>query len=191
MIKNIIKKLILKIKLNTLKKSAIIGDNFVFNRKSRIISENKNDIKINKNVMMFGSLVSSNSGKITIGEFSNIRTGCKLFCANQIDIANNVIFSDNVIVSDTNHHPIKPDERLKMISSGWSSELWSWKYAASSPVKIEDNVWLGQYSRILKGVTIGKNSIVASNSVVTKDVPPNSIVAGNPAVVVKTNIHIS
>ena len=50
---------------------------------------------------------------------------------------------------------------------------------------IEDNVWIGQYSTVLKGVTIGRGSIVATKAVVTKDVPPYSIVAGNPAKVVK------
>ena len=50
---------------------------------------------------------------------------------------------------------------------------------------IEDNVWIGERSTILKGVHIGKGSIVASNSVVVKDVPPYSIVAGNPAKIVK------
>ena len=191
MFKNIIRALILKTKLKALKRKANIGADFVFNRNSSIISENMNDIQINNNVMMFGSLISSNSGKIKIGEFTNIRTGCKIFCAKQIDIADNVIFADNVIISDTNHHPINPDDRLKMIASGWSSDLWNWEHASSSPIKIATNVWLGQYSRVLKGVTIGENSIVASNSVVTKDVPPNTIVAGNPAVVVKTNIHLS
>jgi acetyltransferase-like isoleucine patch superfamily enzyme len=53
------------------------------------------------------------------------------------------------------------------------------------PVRLGDNVWLGDRSTVLKGVTIGDNSIVAASSVVTKDVPANVIVAGNPAVVVK------
>jgi acetyltransferase-like isoleucine patch superfamily enzyme len=55
-----------------------------------------------------------------------------------------------------------------------------------APVKIEENVWVGGQSAILKGVTIGVNSVVAFRAVVTKDVPPNSVVAGNPAKVVKT-----
>lgn len=49
-------------------------------------------------------------------------------------------------------------------------------------------MWIGEYVRICKGVTIGDGSVVAANAVVTKDVPPNSIVAGNPAKVVKTDI---
>ena len=54
------------------------------------------------------------------------------------------------------------------------------------PVKIADNVWIGMNAIILKGVTIGENSVVAAGAVVTKSVPANTVVAGNPAVVVKT-----
>jgi acetyltransferase-like isoleucine patch superfamily enzyme len=55
----------------------------------------------------------------------------------------------------------------------------------TAPVKIGDNVWIGMNAVILKGVTIGDNSVVAAGAVVTKSVPPNIIVAGNPAVEVK------
>ena len=66
-----------------------------------------------------------------------------------------------------------------------TDKLWSWEFAESSPIKICDNVWIGRDARILKGVTIGEGSIVALGAIVTKDVPPYSIVAGNPASVVK------
>ncbi|NCU88000.1 MAG: acyltransferase, partial [Proteobacteria bacterium] len=56
----------------------------------------------------------------------------------------------------------------------------------TKPVIFEDNVWIGDSAIICKGVTIGKNSIIGAGAVVTKDVPPNSIFAGNPAKLVKT-----
>ena len=59
----------------------------------------------------------------------------------------------------------------------------------SASIYIGRNVWIGEYSRICKGVTIGDNSIVAANSVVTKNVPANCIVAGNPAKIVKKDIE--
>ncbi len=59
----------------------------------------------------------------------------------------------------------------------------------TAPVKISDNVWIGMNAVILKGVTIGENSVVAAGSVVTKSVQPNTVVAGNPAVVVKRFRH--
>ncbi len=176
-------------KLRELNKKAIISEKLVFGLQSILNSESRNDIFIDTNVMMYGCLSSSNGGKIKIGKHTSIRPGCKVFCSESVDISNNVIMADNVIISDTNHHPIMPQDRLKMIRSGWGSKYWSWKHAQSAPVKIGSNVWLGQYSRVLKGVTIGEGSIVASNAVVTKNVPVNTIVAGNPAVIVKSNIH--
>lgn len=99
-----------------------------------------------------------------------------------------VIFSDNITITDSNHHPVSPTDRLLMIKSGWSNEFWSWKYSRKGRVEIKDNVWIGQNSRINKGVTIGENSIEVVNSVVIKNVPPNSIEVCNPVKLVKTNI---
>ena len=70
------------------------------------------------------------------------------------------------------------------------SEMHLWKWSAIKPVIIKENVWIGENARICKGVTIGKNAIVAANSIVTKDVPDNSIAAGNPARIVKTDINL-
>ena len=56
----------------------------------------------------------------------------------------------------------------------------------TNPVILEDNVWIGDSAIVCKGVTIGKNSIIGAGAVVTKNVPPNSIFAGNPAKLVKT-----
>lgn len=72
-----------------------------------------------------------------------------------------------------------------MCESGFYSALWNWSNSNAADVIIEDNVWIGERSTVLKGVTIGCGSIVACDSIVTKDVPPYTIVAGNPAKVVK------
>ncbi|MDQ7918281.1 acyltransferase [Mesonia sp. MT50] len=188
-IKKFIRWAIISYQKNQFKNKAVLGNNIIFNRKSKIINTKRKNIIISNNVLMFGLLQSKNDGVIKIGSNTSIRTGCKIFCAKEIKIGTNVIFADNVIISDTNHHPTHPDDRKKMIQSGWSTELWSWKYGTSKAISIGNNVWLGQYSRVTKGVKIGENSIVASNAVVTKDVPPNSIAAGNPAKIVKTNIQ--
>ena len=68
---------------------------------------------------------------------------------------------------------------------GFYGDAWRPTKSDNKPVFIEDNVWIGEFASVLKGVHIGLGSIVASNSVVVKDVPPYSIVAGNPAKVVK------
>ena len=64
-----------------------------------------------------------------------------------------------------------------------------WKHSDHKPITIGENCWIGRNVSILKGVTIGDNSVIAANSVVTKSIPANSIAAGNPAKVVKTNIE--
>ena len=94
-----------------------------------------------------------------------------------------------VHIFDHNTHPTSPAARKQMCIDGFDGDAWRWKHAESKPIVIEDNVWIGEYSAVLKGVTIGEGSIVASHSVVTKDVPPHSIVAGNPARVVKKLEH--
>ena len=59
-----------------------------------------------------------------------------------------------------------------MCLDGFDGDAWRWKHAQNSPIVIEDNVWIGEYSMIMKGVHIGKGSVVAAHAVVTKDVPP-------------------
>lgn len=68
---------------------------------------------------------------------------------------------------------------------GFEGDSWRWIHSDAKPIVIGDNVWIGEYASVLKGVTIGTGAIVASHAVVTKDVPPYTIVAGNPARVVK------
>ena len=72
-----------------------------------------------------------------------------------------------------------------MCEAGFYGDEWDWKYSDQKNVIIEDNVWIGERSTILKGVHIGKGSIIACDSVVTKDVPEYSVAAGNPAQTVK------
>lgn len=86
---------------------------------------------------------------------------------------NKIIFGDNVMVGPrasfyTAGHPIDPTIRTAELEFG-------------TPIIVEDNVWIGGSATILPGVTIGKNAIVAAGAVVTKDVPANTIVGGNPA----------
>ena len=90
---------------------------------------------------------------------------------------NKIIFGDNVMLGPrvgfyTAGHPTDPDIRNTELEFGL-------------PIIVEDNVWFGANSTILPGVNIGKNSIIAAGAVVTKNVPSNTIVGGNPAKVIK------
>jgi acetyltransferase-like isoleucine patch superfamily enzyme len=92
-------------------------------------------------------------------------------CAESVTIGRNVICGGNTFITDYDWHAIdRSDPKAK---------------ALSSPVVIEDNVWLGLNAVVLKGVTIGKGSIIGANSVVTKSIPAGVIAAGNPCRVVK------
>lgn len=112
--------------------------------------------------------------KIIIGDNCWIGMRNSFAAVNKIQIGNNVLFAGYVHITDHSHGyeditlPIAPQ---KLISKG--------------PVIIEDDCWLGFNCEILSGVHIGRHSIVAARAVVTKDVPPYSIVAGNPARIIK------
>ena len=99
-------------------------------------------------------------------------TGGTICVAERIVIGNRVAVGANSTIIDTDFHPLDPQERQLQQS------------AKTAPVVIEDDVFIGMNSLILKGVTIGRGSVVGAGSVVTKDVPPCVIVAGNPARVV-------
>lgn len=128
---------------------------------------------------------SSPTAKINIGNYTTIRDQSLVGGGDRITIGNHVIISNHVTIYDNNNHPTDPETRKKMCESGFYSDMWNWIHSAHKPVVIEDNVWIGEYATILKGVIVGKGAIVASHSVVTKDVEPYTVVAGNPAKKVK------
>ena len=97
-------------------------------------------------------------------------SGVSIFCASSIKIGNYCNIGGNVFIWDTDFHPLNMEERR--ISS---------QNIRSSPIIIEDDVFIGANSIILKGVSIGQGSIVGAGSVVTKNIPPMEIWAGNPA----------
>jgi len=102
-----------------------------------------------------------------------INNGLNMTCFNKIEIGNNVAIAENVTIRDSDDHYINSNsKKLKSI-------------------KIGNNVWVGMNATILKGVTIGDGAIVAAGSVVNRDVLPNTMVAGIPARVKKTNIQWS
>lgn len=174
-----------KVKFIAFKKKCICGENLSVSTSANCFVEGKGRISIGKNCDICCILSVKDGAIITIGDFSTVRYDTVIGAVNSIKIGNYVIISNNVHIYDNNNHPTSPLYRKKMCESGFYSSLWEWKHSDNKPIVIEDNVWIGERSTILKGVTIGKGSIVASNSVVVKNVPPYVIVAGNPAKIVK------
>lgn len=145
-------------------------------------------IKIGDHVDVYGCLYSQSGGKITIGNYCQIGLHSRLRSVDSISLGDRVVVSEGVIITDNNSHPTAPLFQWYRAQMLPSSSLHLWKHSGYKSIIIEDNVWIGEFARICKGVRIGKNSVIAANAVVTKDVPRNSIAAGNPAKIVKTDL---
>lgn len=107
----------------------------------------------------------------SIGAFSHIT------CVNKIMIGNNVLFGKWVTITDNSHGSGLVEE---VEVAPMDRQVYS-----KGPVIIENNVWIGDKVTILPDVKVGEGSIVGANAVVTKNIPPYSIVAGNPARLIK------
>lgn len=107
---------------------------------------------------------------IRIGDHVLLSPGVRISAANAISIADSCMLASHAYITDSDWHGIY-DRSLPP--------------AEKSFVRLEENVWIGDSAIVCKGVTIGKNSIIGAGSVVTSDIPPNVVAAGNPARVVK------
>lgn len=119
-------------------------------------------------------LATASGATIRIGNNCGISNSL-LYAATEIVLENNVMIGGGCSVCDTDFHPIDFDSRIGMGD----------KATKSKPIRIKDGAFIGMNSIILKGVTIGRHSVVGAGSVVTKDIPDNQIWAGNPARFVK------
>ena len=109
---------------------------------------------------------------ITLGPRTFLNYGCVMLDCAPITLGEHVLVGPGCHFY-TAIHPIDPIERLT-------------DNERAEPIVIEDNVWLGGHVTVLPGVTIGRNTVVGAGSVVTKDLPPNVVAAGNPACVIRT-----
>lgn len=173
------------IKLRRFRRFASCGANLTVSAGSNCICEPGGKIAIGDNCDICGILSCKSKGRLSVGRYTTIRGNSVVGCVNSITIGNYVIISNNVHIYDNNNHPTSPRKRVELCLSGFYSESWNWCHSDYKPIVIEDNVWIGERSTILKGVTIGEGSIVGCDSVVTKDVPSFCVVAGNPAQIVK------
>lgn len=111
-------------------------------------------------------------GRISVGENTELN-GTTIVSAVSVTIGAGVLFGPGVVIMDTDGHVL--DRRLPDVPAA----------RKRAPVVIEDHAWIGMDAMIMKGVTIGHHAVVAARAVVTRDVPPHGIAAGNPARVVK------
>lgn len=175
----------------------LTGTNIKFGKNSNIFIRGSlifNDYKIRFSKKEMNVKLEQDAQMQVLGNFSFyyggdllIKKGAKLIlhsgyanrnveirCENRVEIGKNITIARGVTIQDSDFHTIY-DKNNNCTN-------------ASAPIYIGNNVWIGVNATILKGVTIGDGAIIASGAVVTKDVPANSIVAGNPAKIIKENI---
>ena len=143
-------------------------------------------IKIGAETIVEGSLLTfAHGGRITVGQWCYIGEGSRIWSAGRIDIGDRVMISHNVNIFDNLTHPVDPVSRHQhfraIASVGHPHRI----DLGERPVRINDDAWIAAGAMILRGVTIGKAAIVGAGAVVTHDVPPFAIVAGNPARVIR------
>jgi acetyltransferase-like isoleucine patch superfamily enzyme len=133
------------------------------------------------------SFAIQKDGHCTVGDFT-LLNGAIVMAEELVEIGSHCLISWGVGIADSDFHPLEPAQRL--IDSQALAPFFKNRpprpKLKTGPVKICDNVWIGMNAVILKGVTIGDNSVVAAGAIVTRSVPANTIVAGNPAVPVKS-----
>jgi acetyltransferase-like isoleucine patch superfamily enzyme len=144
-------------------------------------------IEIKSYTIVGGHLLTfKHGGQISIGEWCYVGENTRIWSASTVKIGNRVLISHGVNIHDTNSHSLNPIDRHEhfvAISTVGHPEIVP--NLESAPIVIEDDVWIGCNSIVLKGVTLGEGSIIAAGSVVTKDVPKHTIVAGNPARIIR------
>ncbi len=162
------------------RKKIIFGSNTLFYYPFFAIAK-RGRIIIGNNCKLNCYLVVDGDGLIKIGNNCSIGKNTSIRSSKSIEMGNHVLISAEVIVLDNNSHSLDYLERRKDIDFS----RYGYKTAQSKSILIGNDVWVGRRALILKGVRIGDRSIIAAGSVVTKDVPEDCVMAGNPAIIVK------
>lgn len=126
--------------------------------------------QVDDSVVVFPPFQADFGKNITLGKRVFINSGCRFQDQGGVTIGDDCLIGHNTVLATLNHN-LDPARRSDLIPA---------------PIVIGRNVWIGANATILAGVTIGENSVVAAGSIVTKDVPANTVVVGAPARVVRT-----
>jgi galactoside O-acetyltransferase len=164
-----------------------------FNLDLRNPVREKKYLKLGNDCMINCSFVfESEDGEVSIGDRVFLGGGT-VICRSRIEFGNDIFVAWGGYFYDHDSHSLDYRQRhldmsrqLEDYRSGRNFILnKDWSDVASKPIVIQDNVWIGMHCIILKGITIGEGAIVGAGSIVTKDVEPWTVVAGNPAKIIK------
>jgi acetyltransferase-like isoleucine patch superfamily enzyme len=150
-------------------------------RLNRLTFDNANEIralfseligkKVDESFLLIPPFYTAGGDEIRVGQNVFVNQNCTFYDLGGLDIADDVMIGPNVSII-TAGHPLQPSQRRAA--------------TMGKPIAIEKNVWIAAGATIIGGVTVGENSVVAAGSVVTKNVPPNTFVGGNPARVIRS-----
>jgi acetyltransferase-like isoleucine patch superfamily enzyme len=127
--------------------------------------------KVDDSFLLLPPIYVHGGTDISVGRNVFVNQNCSFYDFGGLDIADDVLIGPNVSII-TSGPAVEPSRRRA--------------YIVSKPIVIERNVWIAAGATIIGGVTVGENSVVAAGSVVTKNVPPNTLVGGNPARVIRS-----
>src|ERR1700728_4039887 len=127
--------------------------------------------KVDESFLLIPPFYTTGGLEISVGRNVFVNQNCTFYDLGGLDIADDVMIGPTVSII-TSGHPLKPSQRRAA--------------TIGKPIVIEKNAWIAAGATIIGGVTVGENSVVAAGSVVTQDVPPNTLVAGNPARVIRS-----
>src|SRR6516162_1467442 len=169
--------------------SAVFGPTVSFLSSAEVINYGaRENLRIGEYCHIAGQLsINRPGGRLSIGSNCFVGPQSRIWAIDEIEIGNFVLISHLVDIHDSDSHPLEASLRRQYpIDLFERKRPVDFKHVSSAPVRIEDDVWIGFKSTVLKGVTIGRGAIIAAASLVTKNVEPFTLVAGNPARVVRT-----
>ena len=162
-----------------------VGENTVLDSSSafkKFFSKKSPGLKLGSHITLQSpALATEENGYIEIGDYSFI-SGAAIIACDRIVIGRYVFITGGVTIVDSDFHPQDAAARLRdTIAISTVGKKLQRPFFETAPVTIEDDVWIGYNATILKGVTIGRGSIIQPGAVVLRNVPPGSVVSGNPA----------
>ena len=175
-------------RLSNLSRICILGDDVWLSSESEIYNKSlpRQNISIGSRTRIMGQIfLFDTSGSVLIGEDCFVGPQSKIWSSDKIVIGNRVLIAHNVNIHDNISHPLSATDRYEENKNFIKTGIHENVDIKAQGIKIEDDVWIGFNSTIMKGVKIGRGAIIGSNSVVTKDVAAWTVNVGNPLRVVR------